>query len=328
MKRKINILVGCLITSLLTVGMIYRLGILLRPSNTDIAFNAINTFHDMPENSFEVIGYGSSHMWRGMNPMEMYKKYGISAYNYGCNWQAINTTELFLKDSLRTQSPKVVLIETFLVNILRLNINMNNAPEIYYTRAIPEFNGKGQYLKQCFGDNKERYLSYYVPLCAFHENWINLSKANFLESADNTNFYETMGYLYTDGVTPLTISDPSTFEQRSLNDAAIASLDEIVSICQKNKIDIIFYTAPWAGVYSYGEAMKKYAEENGCVYFNLFEYMDEIHINCETDFCDSGHLNDSGAVKVADFLGEYIVNHYDISDMRTVKGNIWEQNLR
>ena len=48
---------------------------------------------------------------------------------------------------------------------------------------------------------------------------------------------------------------------------------------------------------------KKYAQENGCVYFNLFEYMDELGIDCETDFGDEGHLNNSGAVKVADFLG-------------------------
>lgn len=328
MKRRIKILVGCLITSLLTVVMIDRLGILLRPAHTDAAFDAINTFHDMPENSFEVIGYGSSHMWLGMNPMEMYEKYGVGAYNYACTWQAINTTELFLKDSLRTQLPKIALIDTFNVNKLCKNINMNDAPEIYYTKAIPEFDGKRQYLKQCFGDDKERHLSYYMPLCAFHENWINLSKANFLESAHKINFYATMGYIYATDVTPVTIADPATFEQQSLSDDAIAALDEIISICQENKIDIIFFTVPWEGAYAYGEAMKKYAEENGCVYFNFFEYMDEIGINGETDFRDSGHLNNNGAVKVTDFLGEYIVNHYNVSDMRMVKGNIWEKNLR
>lgn len=326
MKRVIEKLVTCFLTLALTVWIIYKLGVIVRPTNTDIALNAIDTFHDMPEDTFEVIGYGSSHIWRGLNVMEMYEKYGIGAYNYGCNWQHINTTELFFKDSLLTQSPKIVLIETFYVNELLQDVNING--EIYYTRGITEFEGKQEYLRQCFGNDKERYLSYYMPLCAFHDNWVNLEENNFLESADSTNFYATMGYLHTTKVTSVTISDPSKFEQAELSETAISVLDEIIKTCNENNIEIIFYTAPWQGTYAYSDALKAYAKEKGCVYFNLFEYLDYIGIDCETDFCDPGHLNDSGAVKVADFLGEYIVNNYDVTDMRTVTGNIWELNLQ
>ncbi|MCH5279929.1 MAG: hypothetical protein J1E61_00560 [Lachnospiraceae bacterium] len=317
--------IGCTVTITIIICLIYKLGILVRPANTDIAFNAIDAFHDMPENSLEVIGYGSSKMWRGMDPMEMYAQYGIGAYNYGCNWQHINTTELFIKDSLLTQSPKVILIETYLINDVLKNIDMNG--EIYYTRALPESEGKRQYLKQCFGDDKERYLSYYVPLCAFHDNWTNLSESNFLKNADDTDFYSTMGFVYKEDVVSITIPDPLTFEQADLSEDAIEILDEIVSICKENSIDIIFYTAPYQGTYAYSDAMKKYAAENGCAYFNLFECIEEIGIDGETDFSDAGHLNNSGAVKVADFLSEYIVNNYDVTDMRTIEGNIWEQNL-
>ncbi len=326
MKKVIKIWMSCIITLVLTVGIIYKLGELVRPINTDIALNAINTFHDMPEETIEVIGYGSSHMWRGMDPLEMYEKYGIGAYNYGCNWQRINTTELFLKDSLLTQSPKVVLIETYLVNSVLQDTNITG--EIYYTRGISEFEGKKEYLKQCFGDDKERYLSYYMPLCAFHDNWVNLVAGNFSESADNTDFYATMGFFSKSGITPVTIGDPSTFVQKELSDAAIEVLDEMVDICNQNDAKIIFYTAPYAGNYEYGDAMQNYAASNGCVYLNLFEYMDELEIDCETDFDDPTHLNDSGSAKVADFLGSYIVNHYDVTDIRTIKENIWEKNMK
>lgn len=316
---------GCVITLLLTVGVVYKLGVLVRPINTDIALNAIDTFHDMPEDSLEVIGYGSSHMWRGMSAMEMYKAYGIGAYNYGCNWQHINTTELFFKDSLRTQSPKVILIETYLVNELLQDVNING--EIYYTRGISEFDAKQQYLKQCFGNDKERYLSYYVPLCAFHDNWINLEQGNFLESANDIDFYATMGFVYLENVTPVTIPDASTFKQKELSDEAINVLDGIIEICVENNIDIIFYTAPYQGEYAYGDAMTKYAEKNGYPYFNFFNYIDELGISGKTDFSDEGHLNNNGAVKISDFLGEYIVNNYEVTDMRCIESNIWDQNL-
>ena len=54
--------------------------------------------------------------------------------------------------------------------------------------------------------------------------------------------------------------------------------------------------------------------------------MDEMEINCKTDFSDSAHLNDSGARKVADYIGNYIVTNYDVTDMRLEKGNMWSKN--
>lgn len=326
MKELLKNIISCIVTFGLIVVLVHKLGILVRPVNTDVSFNAIDTFHNMPEDSLEVIGYGSSHMQRGMIPMEMYEKYGIGAYNYGCNWQHINTTALFFKESLLTQSPKIILIETYLVNSIFQDVDMDG--EIYYTRALTDFEGKDQFLSQCFGEDKERYLSYYMPLCAFHDNWINLEEKSFYESADNTDFYSSMGFRYFDEVQPVTIPDQSEVQQAELSAGTLAILDDIVSICNENNIDIIFYTAPFGGNYVYGDALKKYAEANDCVYLNLFEYIDEIGIDGQTDFYDWGHLNTSGAVKVSDFLGEYIVNNYDVTDMRTIEGNIWEQNLQ
>ncbi|MCI8550415.1 MAG: hypothetical protein HFI68_07500 [Lachnospiraceae bacterium] len=325
-KRIVKRLVGCAVTLVLTLVGIYYLGLLVRPLNTDIVFMGIDTFHSMPEDSFEVIGYGSSHMWRELAPMELYKKYGIGAYNYGCDWQRINTTKLFLEDSLRTQSPKLVLIEAYLAGYVLQDTDMTG--EIYITKALPNSDTKKQYLKQCFGDDKERYLSYYMPLCAFHDDWINITQYNFRNNTYQHDLFKSMGYVAADSAEPITIPDPSAFNQEELPADALEVLDSIVRICDENNISILFYTVPWGGEYTHGDAMKKYAEENNCAYLNLFEHIEEIGLDGDTDFFDIGHLNDSGTIKVTDFLGEYIVNHYDVTDMRTVEGNIWEQALQ
>lgn len=323
MKKVIKNLIGFVITVVLIIGGINRLGYLTRPTNTDITINAIDTFHDMPENSFEVIGYGSSHMWRGLSPIQLYNGYGIGAYNYGCNWQKINTTLLFLKDSLKTQSPKVVLIETYFVNEHKADVEIDG--EIYYTTAIEDNEDKKLYLEQCFGSDKDRYLSYYVPLCAFHDNWTNLTEASFEKDFAYTfDFYKTMGLYEFDNVTPVTIPDPSTFRQSELSDETIEVLDEMVETCNENGIEIIFYTAPWQGEYEYGAAMQKYAEQNECAYINMFECVSEIGLDENIDFSDEGHLNISGSAKVSDYLGNYIVNNYDVTDYRKLEHNIWE----
>lgn len=318
-------LAGVLITIALVVYGIIRLGYLVRPTGTDGAYSQIETFHSLPYNSIEVMVYGSSHAYKGLSTMELYEKYGIGAYNYGWNWQKINTTKLFIKDSLLTQTPKVILIECYNVGTVLYDTDIT--PEIYYSRYLSKGIGRDEYLKQCFQNNKERYLSYYMPLSAFHDNWNTLTKKSFAEISVDTVFRRFMGFHPAIAVTEVTIPDYTTFQQSSLSEKAIAELDEIVDLCRENDIEIIFYTVPYQGQYNYSDAMEEYAKKNGYVYFDLFKYADEVGIDGKTDFQDTDHLNSSGAVKVADYLGQYIVEHYAITDMRMVENNIWETNV-
>ena len=104
--KKLLATICCL---LLIILGIHGLGHLVRPTDTDDEIKAIETFHSLPENSVEVIAYGSSHAWKGLETMEMYREYGVAAYNYGCNWQNINTTALFIKDSLTKEDLDLVI---------------------------------------------------------------------------------------------------------------------------------------------------------------------------------------------------------------------------
>lgn len=325
MKQVMKAIAACILPICMILAVVHYGGRLFRPLNTDLSFNTIDTFHSLPKDSVEVIVYGSSHAHIGVNVMEMYERYGIGAYNYGNKWQNINTTALFVQDSLRTQSPKVALIETYHVNDLRTDIDMNG--EIYYTRAIPFSDAKKRYLEQCFGGDLKRYLAYYEPFIAFHKNWDHLQKGSFLANSDRTDFYKTMGYWrYKDKVMKIHIEDPRTYEQKALSKEAVQVLDQIVEACNAAHTEVIFYTAPYEAEYHYFDALEQYAQEHGCTYIDLFEKMDEIGIDCDTDFCDKHHMTISGATKVADYLGRYIVENYDVTDMRKIDGNLWEKN--
>ena len=66
-------------------------------------------------------------------------------------------------------------------------------------------------------------------------------------------------------------------------------------------------------------------EKNGCIYINMFENYEEIGIDPKKDFFDESHLNEVGAIKVADYFSRFILDKYDMTDMREVPGNIWEK---
>ena len=247
----------------------------------------------------------------------MYEKYGINAYNYGGNWQHINTTALFVKDSLRTQTPSIALVETYRANAVLEDSDLNG--EIYYTKKIGIFKDKYKYLRQCFGDRLERYFSYYFPLVAFHGNWGNLEEENFDKNNAVDFFLGNRGYESSERTAIAVIKNYKDFKQYELSDDAVSTLNDIVSACRKRGIEVIFFTVPYEGEYNYIDAMKRYAEANNCIYLNLFEKIDDIGIDGNTDFRDIDHLNDSGAKKVADYLGGYIRKNYNVADERKLQ---------
>lgn len=295
---------------ILCIATIWYLGIVLRPADVGVAMEAIDTFHEYPEQSLDVIVYGSSHPWKSVDTNQMYEEYGIEAYNYSCFWQQLNTTKLFLEDSLRSQSPKLALIETYRVDDVIYDADMDG--EVYYTKAISDFEGRREYLKQCFQDNKLRYLSYYVPFVAFHENWMNIGIKDLVIKKANNMDYHNRGYRNSANVEKVVVDKSHLSTQQELPEASVKILDDIMSICNDHNIKVIFFVAPFAEEdYCYGKAMKRYAAENNSVYIDFFDIMDEIGISEETDFADIGHLNLSGANKVTKYLSEYILDNYE-----------------
>lgn len=322
MNRLLN--AACvLITIALTAFGIHELGYIVRPTATDGAYLQTSTFHKLPKNSIDVIVYGSSHAFRGINTMELYNKYGIGAYNYGWHWQGINTTKLFIKDSLITQTPKLVVIEAFYAGRVLENTQID--PEIYYSRYLNISNQ--EYLQQCFGDDLEGYLSYYMPLCAFHDNWVNITRDSFQALPEQNNLFDTMGFSPSDRsetVVLPSLDELTEAEQNQLSPQAIEELNDIVSICREIDADICFVTVPYEGVYRYNDAMKEFADNNGCSYLNLFYHIEEVGLDVNTDFSDKGHLNTNGSIKVSDYIGKYIIENYpQIPDMRRISGNQW-----
>ena len=51
----------------------------------------------------------------------------------------------------------------------------------------------------------------------------------------------------------------------------------------------------------------------------------QVGLDEDADYSDYSHLNVNGAKKVGDFLGKYLVEHYELSDMHKVEDNLWEQ---
>ncbi len=321
MKRALS----CLITFGLIIFILMELNPLFRPEDTADCKDKTDFFYTLPKNSIEVMIYGSSHPYRGVSTEKLYTKYGIGSYNYAWNWQRIDTTRLFIEDSLVYQKPKVALIETYKVN--EVNRNVDPTAEIFISKYLRNERSVKEYLKTSFGTNYKSYVGYYFPVVVFHENWNVLSKWDFDANEINEEQKRDMGYFNSKKTIPLKREDIYCYGQSDLNADAKGELDRITSLCKENNIKIVFFTIPYCGNNAYHDYMKKYAADHDCLYVDFFELFDEVGFDVNTDFSDGGHLNVYGAEKVSDYLGKVLKEHYDLTDMREVKDNLWEQNF-
>lgn len=325
MTKKFKWIACFIATGLLCIILIFASGNLLDPMYSNYSLDAIEAFHQLEDNTADVIIYGSSHAWKGCDPIVMYRNYGIAAYNYGNNWQSLNTTLLFLKDTFRTQHPKVVCIDTLKTDEIKYHCKMDG--ELYYTRAIKGIKDKISYLYQCFGTDLEGWVSYIFPIISFHDNFSSITAENFAESTVG-KYIKSMGYEGTDHTVPVKYDDSPHNNQKDLPELSKKVYDDIIALCSENGAKVILYTCPYQGEFVYSDALKKYANENDCVYINLFEHLEDMEFNWDTDMQDGGHTNNSGAAKVADYLGRYIKENYDLCDMRFSKDdNPWKKNV-
>ena len=98
-------------------------------------------------------------------------------------------------------------------------------------------------------------------------------------------------------------------------------LDEISKLCKAYGTDLLLvkypsvrrpdnYASAWTVMRS--RYMKEFAKEYGYDFIDLL-YDVDLSIDTEHDFIDGGmHLNYNGARKISSFLGDYLMDHYEI----------------
>ena len=74
----------------------------------------IHSFYEMEENTLDVLCVGSSHSYHSIQPNLLWGNYGIPSYVLSSPGQSVPCSYYLLKEALKYQSPKVVLLETYL----------------------------------------------------------------------------------------------------------------------------------------------------------------------------------------------------------------------
>lgn len=288
-------------------------------------------FYQMKTDSVDVLFFGSSHAAAGFNPQEIYNNYGIRSYNLGCEQQNILVSYYWLKEAIKYQAPKVVILDTLMLFEYDHVEALNSAEPC--TRmamdAMKWSNVKYEAIKAiCDNDEQQTFNSYIFKNIRFHTRWTNLTEQDFTFNNLEAH-YELKGY------TPLNsrgVSDNLDYQPYADYDTSVLGepvplmseyLDKMKKLCDKNDIKLMLVKTPtmWWNTAKHNY-VARYAEDNGIDFFdfNTKEIYDSCGFVYSEDMNDDGHSNLWGAKKISLYLASILMSQYGIGG-----GDYYEQ---
>lgn len=265
---------------------------------------SIKKYHDFyTENEeYDVLFFGSSHMWNTILPMELYKEYGIYSYNMANSTEAIPTSYWVVKNTIEYKKPKVIVLETFMSGWGQKVVEGNEKFLHTYFDTLPSSETKLDAINDLVDEDKK--AEYLFPFSLYHSRWNELRKDDFnceySVEKGALALWETMTFEYT---------DVQTNECVEVNAVAKEYVKQIKQICVENGIELVLTEMPFCMDESEKKqenGWKKFAEEIGVEFISY----DDIEIDYEMDMRDRGHLNYVGAKKVTSYLGRYLIDNY------------------
>ena len=311
MRRKIEIFLRILLALALFCGCFYVVDTTLEFKYDD-GVTPMSDFYSFPEDSIDVLLLGSSHLGVNVDTTILCNDYGIGAYKLWGATQPVWNSYYNLAEALKTQHPKVVVLE---------ELCLSHDVEYYeYANAVKNTMGlrwSRNKVEAIFAsyEPKDR-LNAFFPLSQYHSRYAELTEEDFHSyfwdnrlSEHNTRDWNA--------VCPM--PEPSeTTDRQPVGEKQMTYLKKILYLCKKNNIPLLVMKAP----YSAPEAEKArlntvndYLKEEGIPVLDCLTNFREYGFDYATDFGDTaGHLNSTGCAKLTAILGQYLKDNYDLPD--------------
>lgn len=282
--------------------------IVIPKNNTDDSgINNIRAMKILGEapNTIDVIMYGDSESYASTIPMQLWNDYGFTFYICGTSGQTLPDTCSIAYDTLKSQSPKLVILEAD-------NIYANTEIDVPIARVLYKI----------------------LPIIEYHNRWKSLNKNDFFGKINYTDTDHNKGYHYLGATDSAEVDEYMEYSDQTdkipyLNKVYVRLLKKY---CEYKGAEFAIVSVPSLKNWSYEKhnGLKKFAEEENIEFLDLNEKKDEIDIDWNIDTSDKGdHVNYTGARKVTNYIGKWLYdknileNHKDDANY-----NSWNEDLK
>ena len=289
----------------------------------------MRTYKDQQPGAIDAVYIGASGVDRFWITSKAYEDYGMTVYPISTDGMATWVTLPTVKEALRTQTPKLIIVD---IRCFGRNEVSKNAQMIRSRTLIDELpffspnrfwaiDRTLDHLHEAFPDEVDRFdISLFFTFIRYHNKW-SKDEFTFEELKDPpSEFLGTYVALNSALIHPWKQPE-ATDECLPLEDYNEYYLRELLQFGVDNHLNMLFVNSPhWCMTEESGRynTIASIIEEYGYphVFYQSAEMMAKYGFDSQTDYYEGAHVNFDGAVKYTDVFAAYLAEHYDLPDHR------------
>lgn len=328
MKNK-KLITGLLVIAVMIAGLWFLQKLLVPKYQTGIVEGSMIEEYYKDASDHEVVFIGDCEIYENFSPITLWEKYGITSYMRGSAQQLIWHSYYLLEDTLRYETPEVVVF-----NVLSLKYDTPQS-EAYNRMSIDGMEWSMSKVNNIYASmtEEENFIEYVFPLLRYHGRWSELTNDDFEHLFSKDLVTHNGYYMRVDTKPQGEFPSPRPLADYTLGENAMMYLQKMVDLCKENDIELVLIKAPTEYPHWYeqwDEQVVAFAEENDVTYINYIPLQEEIGLDMSQDTYDAGlHLNTQGAEKMSDYFGAWLVENYDLTDYRNNEeyAAIWQDKI-
>ena len=286
----------------------------------------MRNYYDLPEDTVDVLFLGSSHVGVNVSPNILWDEYGIAAYNCWGAIQPVWNTYYYLKECLKTQKPKVIVVD-----VLGAVVSYGDYPDYQYQiKNLLGMRPSREKIEAVLASApKEQWGNFILELPTFHTRYNELTKEDFEYMPwDHHTDRPTIINEVSETVYPQSIRSTKNVPQAEpLTEKQEKYLRALIELCREESIPLELISSPYeASDMELGRFLtieELVSEYDGLRFTNFNDCYQDYGIDPQHDYYDPGHFNTFGMPKYAKAIGQMLKDSYDLPDRRLDPDHIW-----
>lgn len=303
--------------------------------NKDVSYG--NDFRALPENSIDVLVLGSSDAQYSFVPSFFYEDTGLYSYIIGTPCQPLEVSYEMFKEALKTQKPKLLVLEVFTAMPLRSICE----DDVCYVVSQYQMTGREKYNTIDYLP-EEKAKEYKNDFMNYHNDWRTRNDYDSLLPSKvlfpQYKIDDLFGYVYQYGGynsennywLPTQYSEDIEIELDQLD---LISLNNINDLCKSNNIELLLYKTPIDGITQEDQStlhkVWDWADKNDVKYIDYIPLAKDLKFYMQIH-SDAFHCNINGASMLTGYMADFINDNYEIEHTQNsmldqlYKNNVWQ----
>lgn len=197
-------------------------------------------YYDYAKDTFDVVFLGTSVMMDAVQPMELYRDYGIVGYNLASGNQSMGMSYYLAKEVIEKDHPSLIVLDCS--RSVR-NEKDTYLPFMHYVTDCMPLLSRNRIRMITELRDRDEWKELMLPLIAYHSRWNDFERPSS-HVGIRAAMYGGQGLVNTKSIDPF---DEPSYVEDAMKDSARIYLEKLVGLCRETDTSLLLVSMPIPG---------------------------------------------------------------------------------